>query len=541
MVRQLEKSGRAVAMVALMDVADVRAKTRSFLRVRRRWASFAQGVRSNGGYQSAANRPGSPGARSPALVVAARHRNAKTARLIGYELGLRYKWAVDARRIKALRSHVKSGVIPDGFRGPSVLTICRHAFGKYKPGGTLAAPTFLFCAGMDEVRYPDDDEPLIRRLHDPLFGWGPRMVGGPQAITTFDVPGGHAGMLQEPHVATAARGLCEAIDRITNGDGSRGIVAAPESVGVVSAGGIESPASGRTASVLIVIVNYKTADLAVNCLVSLAGDPSPPDRMQVVVVENHSGQEQSLAQVIADRGWGNWVRLEVADRNGGFAYGNNRAIRRALATKEPPNYVLLLNADTEARPGAVRALVEFMDSHPNVGMAGSSFESRDGSLWPRAFRFITPLSELERGLRFGPATRLLRRHVVPRIMAQDHPQPADWVAGASLMIRREVFETIGLMDEGYFLYYEEVDFCRRAHRAGWPVLVRSPEPCDAPRGTKYRGHQTGSPAAHPRVLVRLPTQVFPQTFRPGRFGPGGYRLCGRLRTLAAAPVYHPTS
>jgi N-acetylglucosaminyl-diphospho-decaprenol L-rhamnosyltransferase len=245
--------------------------------------------------------------------------------------------------------------------------------------------------------------------------------------------------------------LREAIESVAKSDGSRP-TAVTQSGHEVSPSGIDSPTYHRAASVLVVIVNYRTADLAVACLGSLASDPSPPAQFQVVVVENHSGQEETLSRAIADRGWANWVRLDVADRNGGFAFGNNRAIRQALASTDPPTYVLLLNADTEARPGAVRALVEFMDKNPEAGLAGSSFECPNGSDWPIAFRFITPLSELERGLRFGPASRLLQRYVVAQVMAQDRPQPVDWVAGASLIIRREVFETIGLMDEGFFLY-----------------------------------------------------------------------------------------
>jgi GT2 family glycosyltransferase len=161
------------------------------------------------------------------------------------------------------------------------------------------------------------------------------------------------------------------------------------------------------------------------------------------------------------------VELSLAERNGGFAYGNNWAIRPALKTEHPPQYILLLNSDTEIFPSAVRALLEFMDSHPDVGIAGSSFEYPDGTDWPIAFRFITVWSELEQGLRLRIASQLLKNHIVARTM-EKKIAPIDWVAGASMIIRRDVFEDIGLMDEGYFLYYEEVDFCLRARRAGWP-------------------------------------------------------------------------
>lgn len=218
---------------------------------------------------------------------------------------------------------------------------------------------------------------------------------------------------------------------------------------------------------LIVIVNYKTARLTVNCLRSLEPELADIPGARVAVVENASGDADALAAAIEENGWGDWVRLEVADRNGGFAFGNNFAIRPALASGDPPRYILLLNADTEVFPGAVRTLLEFLDARPDVGIAGSRFENADGSDWTLAFRFFSVRGEFEQGAKFGPVSRLLKDHAVARVM-EEREAPVDWICGASMLIRREVFEDVGLMDEGYFLYYEETDFCLRARRAGWP-------------------------------------------------------------------------
>ena len=236
-----------------------------------------------------------------------------------------------------------------------------------------------------------------------------------------------------------------------------------------SAANAQAAGSPGAFPLLVVIVNYKTAALTVACLESLEPELRGIPGAKVTVIENDSGDAEKLRQAIGQRGWADWVRLDVAERNGGFAYGNNRAIRPTLTGDEsPPPYVLLLNSDTEVRPGAVRMLIDFMEAHPKVGIAGSSFENPDGSLWPIAFRFITPIAELERGLRFGPVTKLLSRQVTSRVMDQSQPQPVDWVCGACMIIRHEVFRTIGLLDEGYFLYFEELDFCLRARRQGWP-------------------------------------------------------------------------
>jgi GT2 family glycosyltransferase len=223
-------------------------------------------------------------------------------------------------------------------------------------------------------------------------------------------------------------------------------------------------AAGR---VLVVIVNYKTAALTVNCLRSLEPELKNLDGSRVVVVENASGDSDALASALRENGWDRWATLDVSDKNGGFAAGNNRAIRAALTSDDPAEYILLLNADTEVYPGAVRALRDFLDTHSKVGLAGSRFVNPDGTDWPFAFRFHSFWSELDTGLRLGVATRLLSRQRCWQVMNAVET-PVDWVSGASLMIRREVFADVGLLDEGYFLYYEETDFCLRARRAGWP-------------------------------------------------------------------------
>ncbi len=217
------------------------------------------------------------------------------------------------------------------------------------------------------------------------------------------------------------------------------------------------------------IVNYKSADLTVECLRSLEAEVAGHPGAAVAVVENASGPDQAdrIARAIADGGWGSWASLVVADRNGGFASGNNVALVPALRGPDPPRLVWLLNPDTVVRPGALGALVGFLERRADVGLAGSRLEDPDGTPQRSAFRFPSILGELEGGLRFGPASRLLDRHVAAPPVS-DVECPVDWVAGASLMVRREVFDAIGLLDDGYFMYFEEVDFCLRARRAGFP-------------------------------------------------------------------------
>ena len=221
-------------------------------------------------------------------------------------------------------------------------------------------------------------------------------------------------------------------------------------------------------SVLVVIVNYRTAALTIECLASLSGEIAQNPRTKVVVVENASadGSAETIAAAIDAEHWSAWATLVRAPVNGGFAYGNNLAVRPALALPTPPEFIWLLNPDTRVRAGALAPLAGFLDAHAQVGIVGSSFEFEDGRLWPHAFRFPSIWSEMASGLRLGLVGRLLKGRTTLLRMG-DRAERVDWLPGASLMVRRQVFERIGLMDEGYFLYFEETDFCLQAARAGW--------------------------------------------------------------------------
>ena len=219
--------------------------------------------------------------------------------------------------------------------------------------------------------------------------------------------------------------------------------------------------------ILVIIVNYKTPDLTINCLHSLIPEIQLLPGMTVTVVDNHSGDD-SVAKIqaaIANENW-HWVNLIASQHNGGFAYGNNLAMSPAMESADTPDYFLLLNPDTEIRTGAIKILVDFLEQHPQAGLAGSSYELADGTLWQMTLRFPSCLSELDSGLRLSLVSKLLKKWVTAQ-PAGDRITETDWLPGASMLIRRQVVESVGLMDEGYFLYYEETDYCLQAKRAGW--------------------------------------------------------------------------
>jgi N-acetylglucosaminyl-diphospho-decaprenol L-rhamnosyltransferase len=223
----------------------------------------------------------------------------------------------------------------------------------------------------------------------------------------------------------------------------------------------------RSFDVAVVIVSYRTADLTIACLRSLQKERQASEEITVraVVVDNASGDAAVIRSALEAEGWQSWVTLIEAPVNGGFAYGNNLGVQHAYAEKSP-DYVYVLNPDTEVRPGAIGSLVHFLEASPQVGIAGGSFEHLDGRIWPIAFRFPTIFSELSHGLQIGIVSRLLQRWTVAWPMIQ-LTQPTDWICGAAMMIRPAVFDRIGGFDENYFLYFEETDFCNRARHAGY--------------------------------------------------------------------------
>jgi hypothetical protein len=290
---------------------------------------------------------------------------------------------------------------------------------------------------------------------------------------------------------------------------------------------IEESAEAGTPSVVAVIVNYCTADLVVDCLRSLDVTRGECPGLAAVVADNASpdGSGQRIADAIEANGWQDWARLKPLPRNGGFSYGNNGVIRDCLATPLPPDYFWLLNSDTVVRPGAFGPLLKFMNETPEAGIVGSRLEHMDGTPQHSAFRFHSLAAEFEASVNLGIVSKMFRhRQVAPPI--PDAIQRFDWLSGASMLIRREVFEETGLFDEGYFLYYEETDFCIRAAKCGWQCWY-VPES----RIVHLVGMSTGVTGARDRPR-RRPSYWFEsrRRFYAKHYG----RLYGSLADLALA-------
>jgi GT2 family glycosyltransferase/serine acetyltransferase len=217
-----------------------------------------------------------------------------------------------------------------------------------------------------------------------------------------------------------------------------------------------------------ILVNYQTSELTLDAVAALIIELRPMAGFHVYVVDNDSGDGslERLRQGAIDRGWQAQVTVLAAPHNGGYGYGINLAARQALASGDPPDYLYVINTDAFADPGAIARMVEFMDTHPDVGMTGSRVYGLDGVTQGAAFRFPSVFSEFEQAAAFGLVSRLLRRHIVA-MLPPATDQDVDWLPGTSMLIRRQVFDGGVFFDEGFFLYFEEVDFARELRRAGW--------------------------------------------------------------------------
>ncbi len=189
----------------------------------------------------------------------------------------------------------------------------------------------------------------------------------------------------------------------------------------------------------VVIVNYNTMDFLARCLNSVASQADVDS--EVIVVDNCS-QDGSPELLKAEF---SWIKLIANDRNLGFSRANNQALEICKG-----KYVYCLNPDTEVSPGAFRGMIDFMDSHPDVGLAGTRLINPDGSLQSSTesrYPGQRHAAEELKGLKGDIA----------------------WVLGASMIARLELMKTLAGFDEGFFLYGEDIDLCLRIRQAGWII------------------------------------------------------------------------
>lgn len=220
---------------------------------------------------------------------------------------------------------------------------------------------------------------------------------------------------------------------------------------------------------LTILLNYKTPDMTMKAAASAVTALHGLDA-EMVIVDNDSrdGSYEALCDYVASRDWPH-IRVVASGHNGGFGAGNNAGVAAGRADGARADYVYFLNSDAFPAPDAIRLLMQALEAKPMAGLAGSHIHGPGGDPHITAFRFPSIASEVEHAMRFGPVSRLLKDRRVPMELPI-RTAPVDWLAGASMMIRQDVIDEIGLFDETFFLYFEETDLCLRAARAGWETL-----------------------------------------------------------------------
>jgi GT2 family glycosyltransferase len=274
---------------------------------------------------------------------------------------------------------------------------------------------------------------------------------------------------------------------------------------------------GSRHTLSVIIVSWNSRDRLTECLTSL-GEQVAELSIETWVVDNHSND----GSVDLVREQFPWVNLLVNRENQGFARANNRAL--SLATGR---YVLFLNPDTQLLSDALAVLLRFMDDHPKVGAVGPQVLFPEGSIQPSCRRFPTLATVLWEAVGLD---RALPDH--PRfgryLMGDwDHRSlcRVDQPIGACLMVRSSALEQVGQFDDQFFLFFEEVDLCRRLRSAGWEIYF-VPEA----QVIHHGGHSTGQDFRRAVWLFHSSRYKY---FRK-HFGPGGEWLL-RMLMVASFP------
>ena len=209
-------------------------------------------------------------------------------------------------------------------------------------------------------------------------------------------------------------------------------------------------------NVSIIVVNWNTKELLLGCLKSIY-DTTINSNIEVIVVDNgsHDGSSQAVKESFPQ------VTLIQNDENKGFAKANNQALSIALG-----RYILLLNSDAILTDESLTALVNFMDTTPEAGIAACQYINREGNKQNSFDNFPTLTTEL--------LNKTLLKTLFPQkypSKKKDYYQPmeVESVIGACMIVRAEAIKQVGMLDEDYFFFMEETDWCFRMHRARWKI------------------------------------------------------------------------
>ncbi len=286
-------------------------------------------------------------------------------------------------------------------------------------------------------------------------------------------------------------------------------------------------------TLLTVILNYKTADMTLQSLAAALMSTQGING-EIIIVDNDSqdGSFEKLTKAVQEKGWSanGRVRVLQSGRNGGFGAGNNVGIKAGLSNGDRPDYVYILNSDAFPNRDTVSELLNYLETHPKVGFAGSYIHGQDGEPHLTAFRFPSVAGEFEGAIKFGPISRLLKNSIVPLPLPEETCQ-VDWLAGASLMMRQAVLDQIGLFDERFFCILRKPTYAGALYRPVGPPFMcaqarlRISDRCLPACGIGNECHNTGLiPAGI--ILLKTMARFTPSWQQRRIYWAGRFVICG---------------
>jgi len=214
----------------------------------------------------------------------------------------------------------------------------------------------------------------------------------------------------------------------------------------------------------IIIVNYNQRGLLKECLKNIE-EKKINLRYEILIIDNHSRDEsQEFLRKLKNKN--EKLKIILNQKNFGYAYACNQGIKNSLG-----KYILILNPDVFVLPGSVEKLYGFMEKNEEAGICGPKLLNPDGSVQLSCLRFprwYTPILRRTFLGKFSFAQKILS-HYLMKDFDHETIREVDWLLGAALFVKRKAIEKVGLLDERYFLYFEDVDWCRRFHQAGFRV------------------------------------------------------------------------
>ena len=284
----------------------------------------------------------------------------------------------------------------------------------------------------------------------------------------------------------------------------------------------------------MIIVNYRTPELTECCLAAVKREQALLPKLRAIVVDGGSGDgwAEVLARAVAEPEYESWTSFLPLGINGGYGWANNQAILSLACEERLPEFIHILNPDAEVSEGAIARLVEELQAHPRCGAAGSQLLSPNGLAVTSAFRFPSAGREFVAAARSEAIGRLLG--IAPTVVRPDQSAEVDWVSGASVMFRSDALREVGIFDDGFFLYFEEIELMHRMRVKGWKVRY-----VPQSRVTHIEGASTGGPAARaqPRTWYESRRRYFALTGGASSVAAANLaRFAGRTAGMAKALV-----